>query len=109
MSLKASKKIKEVDEMNAEEARRMSNENGRAAIIQAALEYVEKKVRNAASKGETEIVYGSKPQYGGFNFLYKGKLVDVPELRDILIQRGYKFKDTGYICGVYQHTERMYW
>lgn len=95
--------------MNASEARRISNENGRAAIIQAALEYVEKQIKQAAAKGHTEICYGSKPQYGGFGFRYKGKYIEVPELRDILMQKGYKFKDTGYICGVYQLTEELCW
>ena len=106
-SLKKNKK--EVDRMDASEARRISNENGREEIIQAALKRVEEEIREAASKGRTRVCFASKPQYGGFFFLYKGKYEDVPELRDILIQKGYKFRDTGYVGGVYQHTEDICW
>ena len=111
MSVKPQKKIKEVDKMDASEARRISNENGREEIIQAALKRVEEEIRETASRGKTRTCFASKPQYGGFFFYYKkeDRYVDVPELRDILIKKGYRFEDTGYCGGVYQHTEDICW
>lgn len=95
--------------MNAEEARKLSNKNGRKEILEMALKQVEKEIYEAAKKGKNHICYGLKPQYGGFSIRVNKRYVDVPELRDVLISKGFEFKDTGYIGGVYQHTEDLYW
>lgn len=97
------------DIMDASEARALSNENGRQRIINIALQKIEEQIREEAQKGGTWIPYGSKPRFGGASFWIDGNLERVPELRDILIAKGYTFKDTGYIGGVYQNTERLHW
>ena len=95
--------------MNAKEARKLAEQNGRQEIINNALQQIEERIRESAQKGETYIPYGHKPEYGGASFWINGKYQKVPELRNILIKKGFTFRDTGYIQGVYQITERLHW
>lgn len=95
--------------MNANEARKISNNNGREEKIKIAIKQVEERIKESAKEGNNFCCYGLKECYGGESFYINGKYEKLPEVREHFIRKGFEFKDTGYIGGVYQHTERIYW
>lgn len=95
--------------MTVEDAKKLANENGRKEKISIAIKNIEKEIEEACSKGENYIPFGTKEEYGGNSFFINGKFERLPEVREHFLRQGFTFKDTGYIGGVYQHTERLYW
>lgn len=95
--------------LTANDAKALSNKNGRDEKIQKAIQQIEEKVKRACEKGKNEICFGTKEEYGGKCYSIEGKLERLPEVRQHFINQGFTFKDTGYIDGVYQHTEDMIW
>lgn len=96
-------------EMNAEEARRLSNQNGRQEAIAKAIKEVEQGIEEACKQGKNYTHFGMKPEYGGKRIRINGRSEECPEIRKHFLRQGFRFKDTGYIQGVYQHTERITW
>ena len=95
--------------MNAEEARKLSNGNGRQQAIQEKIEMIESDIRRACERGSRETHFGMKEEYGGIRLYINGKYEPCPEVKQYFKRKGYRFKDTGYSWGVYQHTERITW
>lgn len=95
--------------MNANEARKLSNGNGRQQAIQEKIEMIESDIRRACERGSRETHFGMKEEYGGIKLSINGKYEPCPEVKQYFKRKGYKFKDTGYSWGVYQHTERITW
>ena len=95
--------------LNAEEAKRLSKSNGRQEKIDEGIRQIEKQVKEACEKGSNYICFGMKDEYGGNSYFIDGQFERLPEVKEHFLKQGFTFKDTGYIGGVYQHTERMYW
>ena len=95
--------------LTANDAKALSNKNGRDEKVQKPIKQVEKRITEACEKGNNHICFGAKEEYGGKCYYIDGKSERVPEVRQHFINQGFTFKDTGYISGVYQHTEDIFW
>lgn len=82
--------------MNAEEARRLTNQNEkRQTKIKQYIKWQTESIQKACKNGHRETCFA----YGE----------DMPEVREYFKKLGYKFKPTGYSGGVWQDSENIYW
>jgi hypothetical protein len=72
------------------------NENYKIAISQA-IKNLNKRIEEAKKKGLTDT------SFGGFSYKHED------ELKRLYKEKGYWFKPTGFIGGVYQTTEQICW
>lgn len=86
--------------MDANEARKLSEENGYKEKFEKEKGYIERSIKDACENGRNSICFGSLDEYKN--------PIEI-DLKKHFAKLGYKFKPTGYCGGVWQHTEDMYW
>lgn len=86
--------------MNAQEARKLANENGFDQRLEKEIKKVERKIKDACEYGRNSTCFGMLDQYKN--------PIDF-EVKKHFKKLGYTFKPTGYVGGVYQHTEDICW
>ena len=87
--------------MNAEEARKLSNQNGFDEKVQDKIQMIERRIQKACKNGRT-----STCAFG--NLDYNKSDVDL-EAKKHFLKLGYTFKKTGMCGGVPQTTEDICW
>lgn len=97
--------------MNANEARAISNQNGREEWIKQAIKSVEDKIIEKAKQGKNSFCFGITDGEQTYRIKINGeyKSIALPEVREHFKAKGFTFKPTGVINGVYQMTEDICW